>query len=508
MRLREIRAKLSSNTGFLPAFDRELLATYVKNQLSIAPLTMALTIVLAVGASTFSSLPHVAYWTVGMLLASAISLVICRRFERATIPDKQLNMWRQRFVALEFFVGAFWSTLIFTPVTDVNALATVFPLAVGLILLAMRTVAASNMPAAVLAGTLPITAAVLASYAQFGGSMAPVMGGIAIGAQALFSMMAFQLYRAEIAKLAFRAEKDAIFGELEQAKAISDEARRRAEQNNLAKSRFLATMSHELRTPLNAILGFSEVLKDEIMGPHQVDAYKEYATDIHKSGQHLLNLINEILDLSRIEAGRHELQEEAVLAVGIVQDCARLLAHRAKEKGMTLNEHYAPDLPRLWADERSLRQVTLNLINNAIKFTPAGGTIDITVGWTSGGGQYISVRDNGPGIPEQEIPTVLQAFGRGSAAHKAAEEGSGLGLPIVVGLVERHGGRFSIKSKLREGTEVIATFPKERVMTAMPAVSKRQAEQPPMPSAQPKEKISLRKKSTEDGHGGGMREAG
>ena len=163
---------------------------------------------------------------------------------------------------------------------------------------------------------------------------------------------------------------------------------------------------------------------------------------------------------------------------------------------MTITEHYEGDLPRLWADERSVRQVTLNLINNAIKFTPSGGHIDVTVGWTSGGGQYVSVRDNGPGIPEQEIPTVLQAFGRGSAAHKAAEEGSGLGLPIVMGLVERHGGKFSIKSKLREGTEVIATFPRERVMKAMPAMHHKpqgpSQPEPPIPQTEA-EKAGLRK---------------
>jgi two-component system cell cycle sensor histidine kinase PleC len=189
-----------------------------------------------------------------------------------------------------------------------------------------------------------------------------------------------------------------------------------------------------------------------------------YGEDIHKSGHHLLNLINEILDLSRIEAGRHELSEEAVSLIDTASDCRHLLTLRAKEKRMTINEQFEDDLPRIWADERSVRQVILNLLSNAIKFTPPGGTIDITVGWTAGGGQYVSVRDNGPGIPEDEIPTVLEAFGRSSAAHNSAEEGSGLGLPIVMGLVERHGGRFSINSKLREGTEVIATFPRERVM--------------------------------------------
>ncbi|MCB1473540.1 MAG: HAMP domain-containing histidine kinase [Rhodobiaceae bacterium] len=468
--LRDIRAQLNSKTGILPAFDRELLSSYVKNQLSVSPLTMTLAIVLALGAATFSSVTHVGYWLIGVMVATALSLIVCRRFDRSEVADKELATWRTRFVALEFFTAVLWGAIVFIPPLRETPLSSVFPLAVGLVLLAMRTVVASNMPMGVIAGTLPITLAVLARYAQIGGTMAPVMGGIAIGAQILFAMMTFQLYRAIFQMLGFRAEKDAIFGELEQAKAISDEARRRAEQNNLAKSRFLATMSHELRTPLNAIIGFSEVLKDEIMGPHQVEAYKEYAGDIHKSGQHLLNLINEILDLSRIEAGRHELKEEALSLVATVSDCARLLGHRAKEKGMTIVEHYEPDLPRLWADERSIRQITLNVINNAIKFTQSGGRIDVTVGWTSGGGQYVSVRDNGPGIPEQEIPTVLQAFGRGSAAHKAAEEGSGLGLPIVIGLVERHGGKFSIKSKLREGTEVIATFPRERVMKPMPAI--------------------------------------
>lgn len=490
--LRDMRAQLSSKTGILPAFDRELLSAYVKNHLNVSPLTMMLAIVLAMGAATFSSVTHVGYWLVGVMCATAISLIICRRFDRREIADDELKVWRPRFVALEFFTGTFWAALVFIPVLRDTALSAVFPLAVGLVLLSMRTVVASNMPSAMLAGILPITFAVLGRYAQIGDSMAPVMAGIAIGAQILFTMMTFQLYRSVIQMLGFRAEKDAIYGELEQAKAISDEARRRAEQNNTAKSRFLATMSHELRTPLNAILGFSEVLKDEIMGPHQVEAYKEYSGDIHKSGQHLLNLINEILDLSRIEAGRHELNEEAISLVATVSDCARLLDLRAKEKGMTIYEHYEPDLPRMWADERSVRQVTLNVINNAIKFTPSGGRIDVTVGWTSGGGQYISVRDNGPGIPEAEIPTVLQAFGRASAAHKAAEEGSGLGLPIVVGLVERHGGKFSIKSKLRVGTEVIATFPRERVMKPMPA---NHAVAPVKPSPAAKDRHPLRKAS-------------
>jgi two-component system cell cycle sensor histidine kinase PleC len=286
-------------------------------------------------------------------------------------------------------------------------------------------------------------------------------------AQAYFTMLAQRLYSTTLATLEARAEKDALIGELEQAKAISDEARRRAESANVSKSRFLAQMSHELRTPLNAILGFSEVMKSEVFGPHAVPTYKEYAGDIHNSGVHLLNLINEILDLSRIEAGRYELNEEAVDLAGVVNDCHRLLQLRAHNRGIRIHEMFEPELPRLWADERACRQICLNLLSNAIKFTPQGGEIWLKVGWTAAGGQYMSVKDNGPGIPDDEIPIVLASFGQGTNAIKSAEQGTGLGLPIAKNLIDLHGGTFRLKSKLRFGTEVIVTFQAERVMSAL-----------------------------------------
>src|SRR5262249_41116879 len=231
--------------------------------------------------------------------------------------------------------------------------------------------------------------------------------------------------------------------------------------------RFLAQMSHELRTPLNAILGFSEVMKTEVFGSHAVPAYREYSSDIHNSGVHLLGLINEILDLSRIEAGRYELNEESVSLVAIVEDCHHLLKLRASSRGFAIHEVFEPALPRLWADERAIRQICLNLLSNAIKFTPQAGDVWLKVGWTSSGGQYISVKDTGPGIPEEEIPIVLASFGQGSNSIKSAEQGAGLGLPIAKSLVDLHGGKFSLKSKLPLGKEVVVTFPPERVVAAM-----------------------------------------
>jgi two-component system cell cycle sensor histidine kinase PleC len=249
---------------------------------------------------------------------------------------------------------------------------------------------------------------------------------------------------------------------------------RQAQAADRAKSQFLATMTHELRTPLNAIIGFSEVLKSELLGPHSVSQYKEYAGDIHASGQHLLNLINELLDLSRIEAGKYDLNEEIVSLIDIAEDCRRMVEIRAKAKGIELTFSTAENLPKLWGDERAIRQVILNLISNAIKFTPQSGKVQLMVGRSADGGQYISVRDNGPGIPEAEIETVLSSFGQGSLAQKTAEQGAGLGLPIVQKIMELHQGRFDLFSKLRFGTEVIATFPRARVMDALaPVVARR-----------------------------------
>jgi two-component system cell cycle sensor histidine kinase PleC len=234
----------------------------------------------------------------------------------------------------------------------------------------------------------------------------------------------------------------------------------------MAKSQFLATMSHELRTPLNAILGFSDLMRGEMLGPIGNEAYKTYLEDIHASGQHLLRIINDILDLSRIEAGKRALREELTSLTEVAREACSLLHLKARQKNITVKEIFEDNLPKIVIDEQAMRQVVLNLVSNALKFTPEGGEITVKVGRTKSGGQYVAIRDNGPGIPANEIPVVLSAFGQGAISIKTAEQGTGLGIPIVQALIHLHGGNFTLRSKVGVGTEAIATLPAKRVVSA------------------------------------------
>jgi two-component system cell cycle sensor histidine kinase PleC len=468
-RVREARDRLTSTSGTRPAFDYELLRQYAQTRISASLVILLLVTVVGFLASFWIGAVSASTWTAAALMIHLVIITACRQFLAEPQGQTTLLTWRLRFIALDLFYGLAWIFILIHPV-GLDVEANTLMLFIMLLVIAVSSMLASSLPIAVLAATVPVTAAVAIDFAFRSNVQAYLVAIMAVTAQGYFSLLAYRLYTNTLATLEARAEKDALIGELEQSKAISDEARRRAEAANIAKSRFLAQMSHELRTPLNAILGFSEVMKSEIFGPHSVPTYKEYAGDIHSSGVHLLNLINEILDLSRIEAGRHELHEEPISLVHIVADCHHLLKLRASNRGIAIHELFETDLPRIWGDERAVRQICLNLLSNAIKFTPQGGEIWLKVGWTASGGQYMSVKDNGPGIPEDEIPIVLASFGQGSNSIKSAEQGAGLGLPIAKNLVDLHGGTFTFKSKLRIGTEVLVTFPPERVMAALPPI--------------------------------------
>jgi two-component system cell cycle sensor histidine kinase PleC len=476
-RVREARDRLTSSTGTRPAFDYELLRQFAQNRLSASLAVVLLVSMVGVLSGLWAGALTASLWTGAVLLIHAVMISACHSFLGESLGSAKLRAWRLRFIVIDLVFGLAW--MLNVSFIGDEAATGPFILFVMLLIVAVESMLASSLPIAMLCATVPVSFAVALDFALRGGSSNYMLGALTLTAQGYFTMLAHRLYSTMLATIEARAEKDALIGELEQAKAKSDEARRHAEAANLAKSRFLAQMSHELRTPLNAILGFSEVMKSEVFGLHTVPTYKEYAADIHNSGVHLLNLINEILDLSRIEAGHYELNEEAVSLTQVVEDCHHLLNLRAKKRGINIHEVFEPELPRLWADERAVRQICLNLLSNAIKFTPQGGEVWLKVGWTDSGGQYMTVKDTGSGIPEEEIPIVLASFGQGSNAIKSAEQGTGLGLPIAKSLIDLHGGTFILQSKLREGTEVIVTFPPERVMTALAPIEH------PSPPVQP-----------------------
>ncbi len=480
--VREARDRLTSSSGTRPAFDYELLRQYAQNRLSASLVILLLVATIGFLSSLWSGAVAAGAWTASVLVIHAVMISKCRQFLELPMADVVARSWRLRFILLDLFYGLAWMFVLIHPVGADESSGT-FMLFVMLLVVAVSSMLASSLPIAVFAATFPVTAAIALDFVLQGSLRSYILAVMAVTAQAYFAVLAYRLYSTTLATLQARAEKDALIGELEQAKSISDEARQRAEAANISKSRFLAQMSHELRTPLNAILGFSEVMKSEVFGEHAVPAYKEYSADIHNSGVHLLGLINEILDLSRIEAGRYELNEESISLVAIVEDCHHLLKLRAANRGIVIHEMFEADMPRLWADERAVRQICLNLLSNAIKFTPQGGEIWLKVGWTASGGQYMSVKDTGPGIPEEEIPIVLASFGQGSNSIKSAEQGAGLGLPIAKSLVDLHGGTFVLKSKLRIGTEVVVTFPPERVVAAMAPMPSMMDHAPPIAPA-------------------------
>lgn len=237
-----------------------------------------------------------------------------------------------------------------------------------------------------------------------------------------------------------------------------------AEQASRRKSQFLAQMSHELRTPLNAIIGFSEVIKDRLLGPAASPVYAEYASDIHNSGHHLLDLINDLLDLSKVEAEQFELSDDILDLSAIISDAVHTLESSALEKQISLAAEVESDLPRLRADRRATKQILLNLLSNAVKFTPALGTVQARA-CRRDRAIVVTVRDTGIGIDPRNLDRVLAPYGQGTNPEIANANGTGLGLPIAKLLIERHGGHLDLESEKGRGTTVSLHFPPERIIS-------------------------------------------
>ncbi|MET1047975.1 MAG: HAMP domain-containing sensor histidine kinase [Hyphomicrobium sp.] len=471
--LKSFRERLTHGTVNKPEFEYELLTMFARNETSAAFAMPALCFIFYITSMFWASFPEATTWIAIVSISRVYMLDQCRRLLSVPRTEVNVGQWRRHFVRIELVNGLALAAFALIgmslhgghPGTSPATFSShVFIFATLMVVLAVRMTFASTLPRLFLAGTVPMTAAVAGRLFTLGDPFYFALASMAIGIHVFFVYLARGLHSTALAMVEYRAEKDSLISELEEATAISDEARRRAEGANKAKSRFLATMSHELRTPLNAIMGFSEVMEKELLGPIGSDVYRDYAHSIYQSGDHLLSIINEILDLSRIEAGRYDLSEEAIRLTDIAEDCQRLVKIKADAKALMIVEDFSPDLSQVWADPRAMRQICLNLLSNALKFTPKGGRVTLIVGHTQDGGQFLTVADTGPGIPKDEIPRVLQAFGQGSLAHETAEGGTGLGLPIVQNLIQLHGGTFDLQSELRRGTEVTITLPPQRVL--------------------------------------------
>ncbi len=278
------------------------------------------------------------------------------------------------------------------------------------------------------------------------------------GEPAIQSVM-FDITERKQAAQALKETRD----DLERHAVELQKAMEAAEQANRAKSDFLARMSHELRTPLNAILGFSEVIKDECFGAVGNSRYTEYAADIHHSGRHLMALIDDLLDLSKIEAGKRELREEIVDLAELIPEALHLVEGQAAQGQVALERELGPALPRIHADYAATMQMLLNLLSNAVKFTRPGGTVRVRA-WATAGGIEIEVRDDGIGIEPGAIDRLMAPFAQAESVPTHSRQGTGLGLPIVKSLMELHGGAFELSSRLHQGTTAVLRFPAERVI--------------------------------------------
>jgi two-component system, cell cycle sensor histidine kinase PleC len=459
------RAAVPQTDELLGKWQGDLLELFLRNQLNLAPIMPILAMLMALTALTWVPPMIVMFWLFGTLGGHSLQLFLCNRYflQKRQISDQR--DWIGMISASELFQGVFWTLPLFLFWPGSHDVQRMFLMVAIMAVCAVRLLVVSNFMPVLVAGTGVIALGV-ALRCVFGDS--PIfysMAGVVIMLEVFFLFVSRQLQETARERLLFRAQKDDLIEQLRIEKERAETERGKAEDANRAKSMFLANMSHELRTPLNAIMGFSEVLENELFGPIQNKAYKNYAGDIHNSGRYLLTLVNDILDLSRIEAGRRDILDEPNHIIDCMDHAKSLLHARAAEKQIEVTVEVAAQLPKLLCDYRALNQIAINLLTNAVKFTPDKGSVRMMAEVLPDGRMAMTLTDTGPGIPKAEQQQLMTAFSRGAQATKQAIEGAGLGLPIVKGLMEAHDGTLSVRSEPGHGTEITCYFPAARVLS-------------------------------------------
>jgi two-component system cell cycle sensor histidine kinase PleC len=401
-------------------------------------------------------------WVPMVIAAVAVQVVVIRKFPRAEMPPESARAWTVIAAGANLLTVLCWASLgwfLWVPGNEVDH--TLITIVLAATLAAHSTLAGSSRELSVPAFIAYAVAMALIPLQEHGGESIylSVVTPLYVW---YIAHIARQNYTRARASIVLVEERNSLLAELVMAKIDSDRGREKAEAASLAKSQFLANMSHELRTPLNAILGFSEVISSRMFATDS-DRNIEYAQLINSSGRHLLALINDILDLAKIEAGRWKLEEAEQDLRNITEDAMQLVQWRAKDTNATLENAIDVTIPLVWGDERAIKQILLNLLSNAVKFTPEHGRVTAFAYLEEEGGLVFGVRDTGVGIAPEDQQRVFDSFGQGKHDVAIADKGTGLGLAIVKGLTESHGGRISLQSEVGKGTTVSIHLPEVRV---------------------------------------------
>ncbi|HJS44817.1 MAG TPA: HAMP domain-containing sensor histidine kinase [Rhizomicrobium sp.] len=441
-----------------------LAAATARNTCVIAPVWAAAAAILCstgtFGNVSFASTLFLPLAVAAIMGASALMATAYQNYsDNDNDSEGDAHSWLHGFVAIQALSSAAWGLMAWLCWEPGNALNHMFLAACVMAVIASLVVARGSNIMMYVANLLPLALMTSARFLLGDSVTDMVMGGLApfVAFQMWYTGRPLVLRMGEDARLRFEVED--LAGELKDARDEALKKRFEAETANASKTAFLANMSHELRTPLNAILGFSEIIAQECFGPVGSDRYRDYAKDIHSSGAHLLSLINDLLDVAKIEAGRMDIAPYPLEADRVFDIALKLINTKAREKDQVLSIKVEPSAPPLWADERAVKQILINLVSNAVKFTPMGGRIDVVGGRAKNGDFQIMVRDNGPGIPPEKMDMVFKPFSQVDNRFDRQAGGTGLGLALVRGLAELHGGAAWMESEYGKGCSVFVTLP-------------------------------------------------